>query len=668
MEYLAKEFDEDTNTWFDKLDIHVPNWGMTYPVRKQLDYVVRDVNSETKRGFDQDILNTAIKSISSATGYFERLIETLIKLGYVENKDIVSAPFDWRNEPNDEWMAKTKDQIEKTYANNNNTPVVLIAHSYGNIMTYLFLIKQTPEWKEKYIHHYAAVSPAYMGSPKSYILALTYTVLDYSPDAPLYLEAMGRPFRNVPSLYTLMPYSKAYRDDPNALEVPGRNYTFDEIPEIFNEVGIDNFDAKWNSTRSMMGELHGEEYSVEPGVNTTIFYTTSRKSTYYKVRCTKTLEELANYTDWVGSGLCEIVFKDGDGTITTEALIYPYKNWKAKEKGNRKYNLIDIKDVAHTSLLACDDFLKELGPIIDNNAIYDILKYDVSLADSAKLFGMYLGITFGLTLIAIFVFSFIAPIRFCPCSCKKNKCCCCGFAGSNAVRVLFTTVVLSVGTIALIAVSFFQDWMYVDYNNKVLHFKLSTYSLSGEKHDISSLEDCHSCGGIWNAGKYVFVFGCVVIVAMALMLILSVVSAIHKLCCKNRCCSKCDEDYSYENVKDQDMRNSPTHAICLGLGLISVVAIGATAIVYGVKASDLSDDKYSKSFTDGFPCYLASVIPAIGLTLMYALEVLISSKVAEVKEVEFSDEIVGSHNDNKKDYVYSSDDDDIDPVDYDEED
>ena len=94
---------------------------------------------------------------------------------------------------------------------------------------------------------------------------------------------------------------------------------------------------------------------------------------------------------------------------------------------------------------------------------------------------------------------------------------------------------------------------------------------------------------------------------------------------------------------------------------ISTIAIGATAVLYAVKASNLSDDMYSKSFTDGFPCYLASVIPVVGMTLMYTLEVLISSKVAEVKEVEIDDEVVGSHDDNnKKGYVYSDDYDDDD--------
>lgn len=633
MEYLAKEFDSEANQWYDRANITVPNWGMTYPVKKQLDFVLRDVaatadndnnnnnnnnndgnsydegrNSPRKRDLGYDLFNTVIESVNSAAGYYDKLIRTFVKLGYTENKDIVSAPYDWRNQPNEEWMARAKEQVERTYASNSNTPVVLVAHSYGNIMAYLFLIRQTPEWKKKYIHHYVAASPAYMGSPKAFVLGLTYTIFDVSPEVPVYVESMGKPFRSIPSLYTLMPYPKAYDRDRNILEVPGRNYSFEEIPEVFEEIGIKDFAEKWNVSRWMMS-AHNEEYSIPPGVSTTIFYTTSRKSTYYKVRCTKTLAELKGLKDWVGSGLCSVVFKEGDGTITEDALTFVYSKWA--QKGS-ECKLAEISNADHTTLISSSGFLESLGSILGVEDVSKILSYEMSFTKTAKMFGGFIGITFIATFVVMFGLAFITP--GCCCCCKDRRC-------GNTARVLAITAILAIGAIALIIVSFSLNWLYVDYNEEVVRLGLRKYTLYDDKHPISSLEDCQSCDGIYSVGSHVICWGIVTAALMLVSLVLAVINSIRHAC-----------KPKYKLNSDIEKGSMPFYMASLGLSIASTVALGITAYAYLYKVSKLSDDKYTKHFSQGFPCYISAVIPIIAMAILYAFELIISYKKAEIKD------------------------------------
>lgn len=57
--------------------------------------------------------------------------------------------------------------VEDTYQQNNNTPVLLVAHSMGGPMSLLFLQDQTQAWKDKYIRAMVTLSGAWGGSIKA---------------------------------------------------------------------------------------------------------------------------------------------------------------------------------------------------------------------------------------------------------------------------------------------------------------------------------------------------------------------------------------------------------------------------------------------------------------------------------------------------------------------
>lgn len=594
MEYLAKIFDNKTNTWKDKLDVSIPNWGMTYPVMKQLDLALRGINGEEeeveeeskeinveKRGVADHAMDEVLNLLRSANGYYNKLVDTFVKLGYTENKDIVSAPYDWRNQPYEKWMADTKKKIEEV-TEDGKRKAVLVAHSYGNIMTYLFLINQDQDWKDKHIHHYVAASPAYMGSPKAFVLGLTYTILDISPKSPIYMKAMGENFRNIPSLYTLMPYSKAYTSDPYILEVKDKKYTMDDIPIIFNEVGVKNFDAKWNVSRFMM-KRHNEEYSITPGVKTTLFYTTSKTSTYYKVVCpTKTLEELKEYKDWVGSRLCVIKFKEGDGTVTKDSLLYPCDRWNDKENGICQS--IEIKEADHTSLIKMDDFLKGVGNIagVDYKELSDILSYDTLVIGKPKLFGKYIleSAKWSTLILAIFSLGFFTL----------------NIDDWDKIIIFLISLIAFIAFViygcCLIGNSLEAKWLYVNYDGDVLKFSLEHYHSHGIKKSIESLENCDTCEGIQKSGKFINVSGIAVIVIMVVAGLLSIAGL---------CLFAADKDFSF---------NFPLGSLLANLVSIVLVIFGAYDYINSV--AELSIDGYQKSYAEGLPCFISSVICIFG--------------------------------------------------------
>lgn len=66
-----------------------------------------------------------------------------------------------------EYFSKLKTLIEETYIENNNLPVIMLAHSMGSLMSLYFLNSQTQSWKDKYIRSLVTLSGVWGGSVKA---------------------------------------------------------------------------------------------------------------------------------------------------------------------------------------------------------------------------------------------------------------------------------------------------------------------------------------------------------------------------------------------------------------------------------------------------------------------------------------------------------------------
>jgi hypothetical protein len=107
------------------------------------------------------------------------LYASLTLNGYASNKSLYAACWDLRTAPHHsaivdfDWTSRMQSLVERACHSNNNTPVLLLAHSSGPFMTLYFLNQMSPEWKSKYILGFVALSGDFGGQGTFVMSALT---------------------------------------------------------------------------------------------------------------------------------------------------------------------------------------------------------------------------------------------------------------------------------------------------------------------------------------------------------------------------------------------------------------------------------------------------------------------------------------------------------------
>ena len=66
-----------------------------------------------------------------------------------------------------DYIHKLVHLIEETYEMNDNTRVVIIAHSMGNLYTLYMLNHQPQSWKDKYIQGFFSMAGPWGGAAKT---------------------------------------------------------------------------------------------------------------------------------------------------------------------------------------------------------------------------------------------------------------------------------------------------------------------------------------------------------------------------------------------------------------------------------------------------------------------------------------------------------------------
>lgn len=190
-------------------------------------------------------------------GYYFYIARALVDHGYIRDKSIFGAPYDFRKGPskkfindiifsymyhvmmiiylnlideNIKWFNDLKQLTEDAYKINNNTCVTYIAHSMGGRMLLYFLQQMPQNWKDKYVKKAITLAVPWGGSIQAFrALSIGYDLgLFYLPTKKMY-EIQ----KTFPSLVWLLPSKHFWKSNEFIAQIGNKNYTVKDIDQFF---------------------------------------------------------------------------------------------------------------------------------------------------------------------------------------------------------------------------------------------------------------------------------------------------------------------------------------------------------------------------------------------------------------------------------------------------
>ncbi|PSN37787.1 Group XV phospholipase A2 [Blattella germanica] len=170
--------------------------------------------------------------------YFKYIAKFLLDLGYERNVSLRGAPYDFRKAPNEngDYFVQLKALVEETYSLNDNTPVIIMAHSMGAPMSLLFLQSQSKSWKDKYVNKFITLAGAWGGSVKAMKVFLLGDNLGTMALRP---SVMKEEQITNPSLAWLMPSNLFWTKDDILVQTPDKNYTVNDFQQFFHAPDVE---------------------------------------------------------------------------------------------------------------------------------------------------------------------------------------------------------------------------------------------------------------------------------------------------------------------------------------------------------------------------------------------------------------------------------------------
>jgi len=231
-ENVALEYDPDTRTTSNipGVETRIPGFGNTTSTVEWID--------KSMRGFSV---------------YFALVVSKLVAQGYERGVNIHGAPYDFRRAANEhkEYFVNLKALIEDTYEKNGNTPVLLVTHSMGSIMSLYFLHQQTQAWKDKHVRSLVSIAGVWGGTARAVKVFAVGDNLDswFLNEKNLLWE------RTNPSLAWLMPSADFWPDDEVLVETASKNFTRTNLAKFFEALEEPNMSMMVEDTKDLIAGL-----------------------------------------------------------------------------------------------------------------------------------------------------------------------------------------------------------------------------------------------------------------------------------------------------------------------------------------------------------------------------------------------------------------------------
>ncbi|CAG2171481.1 unnamed protein product [Oppiella nova] len=253
------------------------------------------------------------------SGYFNNLVDQLVKFGYERGTTIRGAPYDFRKAPNElaDYLSQVKALVQDTYEKNNKTKSILLCHSMGCPTMLYLLNRQTQQWKDKYVQSLVTLAGPWGGAVKSLKAFASGDNFGVVVVPSLTIREDERTF---PSLAYLLPSDKVWGPDEVLMESTLRNYTTRNYRDFFEDINYMTGYNMWLDVRNLTYNM------TPPGV---------------EVHCLHghgldTMHKLVYNKGKFPDSQPHIVYGDGDGTVNLKSLSSCLQ-WKGKQKQNVFY-------------------------------------------------------------------------------------------------------------------------------------------------------------------------------------------------------------------------------------------------------------------------------------------------------------------------------------------
>uniref|UniRef100_A0A8D9FCK2 Group XV phospholipase A2 n=1 Tax=Cacopsylla melanoneura TaxID=428564 RepID=A0A8D9FCK2_9HEMI len=276
--------------------------------------------------------------------YFSSIAAALVPLGYVRDLSMRGAPYDFRKAPNENqaYFADLKALIEETYdLNGGATPIVLVAHSMGSLMSLYFLQRQSSAWKKKFIRSLVTLAAPWGGSVKA------IKVFAVGDDLGVYVLSKNtlKVYQvTCPSTSWLLPSEHYWSKDEVLVQTPETNYTLTNLEQFFEDI---DFKQGWDmrvDVRDVVNDVR------PPGVELHCLHGSHVSTPKQLVYGPKKFPDSPQY-----------VMDDGDGTVNMRSLQGCTK-WQGKQAQPVIHRVFPNAD--HMSLLSDKNLLSYLAELL----------------------------------------------------------------------------------------------------------------------------------------------------------------------------------------------------------------------------------------------------------------------------------------------------------------